>query len=117
MKELQYTAVILKKQPINEADEIITFYTQESGKVRALAKSVKLAKSKMQNWLQLLFAVKVVLSGRSNLKTISYAQVIHTHEFLRSDLQAIKFAQVASEILLKFTPDLEPKFSIRCRRA
>jgi DNA repair protein RecO len=112
MKELQYTAVILKKQPINEADEIITFYTQESGKVRALAKSVKLAKSKMQNWLQLLFAVKVVLSGRSNLKTISYAQVIHTHEFLRSDLQAIKFAQVASEILLKFTPDLEPNVSL-----
>jgi DNA repair protein RecO len=112
MKEFKYTGIVLKKQPINEADEIITCYTQEGGKIRALAKSVKLAKSKMQNWLQLFFEVRLVLSGRSNLKTISQVQVINTNEFFRNDLQAIKSAQIASEILLKFTPDLEPNTTI-----
>jgi DNA repair protein RecO (recombination protein O) len=106
-QDINYTSIVLKKQPFNEADEIITFYTQEQGKIRALAKSIKLAKSKMQNTLQQFFAVQVVLSGRGNLKTISGTVLQHTYVAMRSNLVSIKCALVAGEIVLKFTPDGE----------
>ena len=51
-RETKLTGIILKKQPLNESDEIITFYTKENGKIRALAKSVKSSKSKLQQKIQ-----------------------------------------------------------------
>ena len=47
MREQHYSAIILKKQPYREGDEIITLFTKEGGKIRCLAKSVKSPKSKL----------------------------------------------------------------------
>ncbi len=90
MKETNYTAIVLKKQLFNEADEIITFYTLEAGKVRALAKSIKLSKSKLQNALQSCYEVKLELAGKKNLKTIIGASVINPHSGLRENLDKLK---------------------------
>ena len=55
MREIKHTGIILKKQPLGEADELITLFTKEQGKVRVLAKSVKSAKSKLQQNCRLCF--------------------------------------------------------------
>lgn len=105
LNEQNFTAIILKKQPFGEADEIITFFTRENGKVRGLAKSVKLAKSKMQNSLQSLFVVSLTLAGRGNLAKIISSEVRETHGGLRVNLENLKYAFYAQEVVLKFTPD------------
>lgn len=104
-REISYTAIILKKQPLGEADEIITFFTREAGKVRGLAKSVKLMKSKLQNSLQSLFLVNLGLSGSGSLPKIISAEVKQTFPGLRQNLDAIKRAFYASELVIKFMPD------------
>ena len=103
-RETKYTAIILKKQPYKEGDEIITFYTKEQGKVRALAKSVKLAKSKLQQRLQNLFLLNLTLSHGSMPKIIS-AEPVEVFSALRENLEAVKIAFYALELVLKFTPD------------
>ncbi len=107
-QETNYTAIVLKKQPINEADEIITVYSLEGGKIRALAKSVKLPKSKLQNILQSGFEVKLELVQGKNLKTIIGGQVLNAFRGFREDLEKFKNASVALEMLLKLTPDEQP---------
>jgi DNA repair protein RecO (recombination protein O) len=62
-RENTYAALVLKKQPLNEADELITVFTKEIGKLRVLAKSVKFAKSKLQYSLQSLFLVNLTVTG------------------------------------------------------
>ncbi len=104
-REANYQAIILKKQPFGEADEIITFFTREAGKVRGLAKSVKLAKSKLQNSLQALFLVNLSLAGSGFLPKIISAEPKKTFSRLRRDLSLVKRAFYASEVVLKFTPD------------
>ena len=104
-RELNFTAIILKKQPLGEADEIITFFTRESVKIRGLAKSVKLAKSKLQNSLQTLFLVDLSVAGSGNLPKIIRAQPEETFPNLRENLFLIKQAFYVSELVLKFTPD------------
>ncbi|MBI3231986.1 MAG: DNA repair protein RecO [Candidatus Doudnabacteria bacterium] len=101
----KYTAIILKKQAFGEADEIITFFTRESGKVRGLAKSVKLSKSKLQNSLQCLFVVNLTLAGRGQLPKVIAAEVTESFFSLRLKLEVLKHAFYANELALKFTAD------------
>jgi len=103
-RENRYTAIILKKIPFNEGDEIITFFSLEQGKIRALAKSVKLQKSKLQARLQGLFLVDVTLTTGGLPKIIS-VEVEETFQSLRENLPAMKLAFYAIELVLKFTPD------------
>lgn len=104
--EAHYTAIILKKQAYKEADEIITFYTLEAGKVRALAKSVKSSKSKLQQKLQGLYLVKISLAG-NKMPKVTAAEAVEVFSGLRENLEALKRAFYAAELVLKFTPDEE----------
>jgi DNA repair protein RecO (recombination protein O) len=101
--ELKYTAIILKKQPFNEGDEIITFYTKENGKVRGLAKS---SKSKLQQKLQTLFLVQIILAGGKLPKIIS-VEAVEVFLLLRENLTAMKIAFYAIEVVLKSSADEE----------
>lgn len=106
-REIKYNAIVLKKQPFNEADEIITFFSQEAGKVRGLAKSVKLPKSKLQNSLQSLFFLQITLasSRQTSLKKIIKTQIIETFPNIRQNLQAAKAVFFVLELMLKGTAD------------
>lgn len=103
-RENTYSAIILKKQPLNEADEIVTFFTKESGKVRALAKASKFAKSKLQYSLQSLFLVKVRTTTKGLPKIIG-VEVVNSFANIRGNFEAVKTAYYAAELMLKFTPD------------
>jgi len=103
-REQTYHAIILKKQPYREADEIITFFTKEQGKIRGLAKSVKSPKSKLQQKLQALFYVQIRLTLGKMPKIIS-AETLKVYHRLRENLAAMKIAFYATEVVLKITPD------------
>lgn len=105
-RETKYTGVILKKQQFGEADEIITLFTREKGKVRVLAKSVKLQKSKLAGSLQNLFLVEaVVAKSSSRLAKLIGVQVKDNFEKLREDLEKVKLGFYVQELVLKFTAD------------
>lgn len=103
-RETKYTAIILKKQPYGEGDEILTLFTEERGKVRALAKSVKLAKSKLQSFLQACFLVKVTLTVSALPKFIA-VEVVNAFPGIRENLEAVNMAFFALETVLKGTAD------------
>jgi DNA repair protein RecO (recombination protein O) len=104
-RDKKYKAIILKKQPYGEGDEIITFFTKENGKLRVLAKSTKFAKSKLQYSLQTLFLVDLTIAGSSSLPKVIGAEVKNTFANIRENFEAAKAAFFALEVLIKFTPD------------
>ena len=106
MRELVYQAIILKKQEYKEADEIITLFTSERGKLRILAKSSKLARSKLSYGLQPIFLSEIALVGRSLPKVIG-VDPINSFPRIRENLESVKRALYALELTLKFTPDEE----------
>jgi hypothetical protein len=104
-REQIYHSIILKKQPYREADEIITLYTLELGKLRVLARSLKAAKSKLQQSLQALFLVEVRTAGSRDFPQVIGAEVIQSFAGIRENLRAAKYAFYACELALKFSPD------------
>jgi DNA repair protein RecO len=104
-REQTYTAIILKKQAFGEADEIVTFFTKEAGKVRGLAKSVKFSRAKLQNNLQSLFLVDLTLAESRQLPKIIGVAAVEHFPFMRSNMDLINHALYATELVLKFTAD------------
>jgi len=104
-REIKYTAIILKKQLLGEADEIVTFFTEESGKIRALAKSVRLPKAKLKGFLQPLYLVELAVTHNGQLPKIIRAETKLVFVALRQDLKLLNHALYACELALKFTPD------------
>jgi DNA repair protein RecO (recombination protein O) len=101
-------AIILKKNIFSEGNEIITMYTRELGKVRAVARSIKSPKSKLSFGLQNLFHTDVDILLSKNLSTIKGVKAIETFTDIYSDPAKAGLALYAAEIILKSTPDEQP---------
>ena len=109
MNYKKLTGIVLKKTNYGEADKIITLFTREKGKIRALTKSVRLLKSKLSGSLQDMSVVdvEIVQSGHRMPKLIS-VKPVKTFQSINGNLEKSSLAFYAAEILLKFSADEQP---------
>ena len=73
-------AIVLRVIRYGEADSVLTLYTRERGRVSAIAKGARRAKSKMGGRLQP--GVRVFLGlheGKGDMSTVRQAQVVEAH--------------------------------------
>ncbi len=98
-------AVIIKKIKLGEADRILTLYTPQLGKIRAVAKGVRRPRSKLAGHLELLTHSQVSLARGRNLDTITGSQTINSFLPLKSDLYLTSYALYATELVDQFTVD------------
>jgi recombinational DNA repair protein (RecF pathway) len=101
-------AIILKKHQFAETNEVITFFSRESGKSRVVAKASKSAKSKLAFGLQPLFLVELDLVSGKNMPTVTGVKVLRTYSGIRESSSKIAAALSACEFILKATADEHP---------
>jgi DNA repair protein RecO (recombination protein O) len=92
-------AVILKQRGIGEADRILTLYTLEFGKVRAVAKGVKRPGSKMSGHVDLLTHSQLMLAHGRNLDIVTQAQTVDTFIELKNNLDHLSNALYVAELV------------------
>ena len=97
--------VVLRQTPLGEADRILTIYTRELGKVRAVARGVRRPKSKLSGHLEPLSHVSVSLAEGRNLDTVSEAEVIQSFSALKEDLERLSKGIYLAELIDGFSPD------------
>lgn len=107
MRYKKLTGIILKKQNYREADQIVSCWTREAGKVRVLAKALRLPKSKLAYAVQDLSEVEIHAVGR-NLATLIGAKPLRQFSSLKQDLKKTAIAFYAAELMLKMTADEHP---------
>ena len=96
--------VVLKKQNYKEADQIITLWTKEVGKVRVLAKAIRSNKSRLAYSVQDLSLVEIETAGK-NLGVLTSAKQKKTYKAIRKDLSKIGLGFYATELVMKMTAD------------
>lgn len=104
----KYTGIILKKHPLGEADELLTIFTREGGKIRAKAPGTRKIKSRLAGSLQSLNEIEfetAVSHGPGRLPVIIAVRVSRLNNFLRENLKKFAHALVAIETLYRLTPD------------
>jgi DNA repair protein RecO (recombination protein O) len=102
-------AVVLRSLRLGEADRVLHLYTEDRGRIGAVAKGVRRVKSRFGGRLEPLSRVKLVLhEGRGDLCTITAADTVHAHATLRERGASIERASQACDAVLRLFDAAEP---------
>lgn len=101
------TALVIRGTDFSETSRIVTLWTKELGKVRALAKGGRRLKSNFDVALDLLTVCGIVLirKSSSSLDLLTEARVEERFPHLRHDLAALYGAYYVAEMLGDWTQD------------
>jgi DNA repair protein RecO (recombination protein O) len=101
----QTEAIIIKRLNLGEADRILTLYTPDYGKVKAVAKGSRRPKSKLGGHVELLTHSILLLARGRNLDIITQAQTINCFLPLKDDLKRMSYGLYISELIDSFTEE------------
>lgn len=96
-------AVVLRHYDWGEADRILTLYTRELGKLRAIAKGVRRIRSRKAGHLQPFTRVALLLARGRDLWIVTQAQMQDTYLPIREDLEKTGYAAYVVEVLDRFS--------------
>ena len=96
-------AVILRHSDYGEADRMLTLYTAQLGKTRALVKGARKITSRKAGHLEPFTHVKLQLAKGRDLPLVTQADTIDTYLALRENLLLTSQASYVIELLDRFT--------------
>jgi DNA repair protein RecO (recombination protein O) len=113
-------AVVLRSMRYGEADRILHLYTPARGRIGAIAKGVRRARSRFGGRLEPFFRLNIELhEGRGELLTVTGAQTVEGYARLRGDVQALDAAARACDAVGRLFETGEPHpgvFNLLCRK-
>jgi DNA repair protein RecO (recombination protein O) len=106
---LKTEGIVLRSIRYGEADRILHLYTPYRGRIGAIAKGARRARSRFGGRLEPFFRLDLVLyEGRSELLTVTSAETVAAHARLREDAAALDGAARACEAVARVFDDGEP---------
>ena len=115
---VQTEAVVLRSIRYGEADRILHLYTPGRGRIGAIAKGSRRARSRFGGRLEPFFRLRLDLhEGRSDLMTVTGAQTISPYAGLREDPDALDAAARGCDAVSRLFDSGEPHpevFNLLC---
>lgn len=98
---------MIRHQDWGEADRIITVFSLEKGKVRAVAKGVRRLRSRKAGHLEPFTRLNMLLAKGRDLPIITQAESIQAYLPLRESLELVGYASYLAELLDRFSVEEE----------
>jgi DNA repair protein RecO (recombination protein O) len=119
-RSVKTEAVVLRSMRYGEADRILHLYTPHRGRVGAIAKGVRRARSRFGGRLEPFFRVQMELhEGRGELLTVTGANTVDAYARLRTSARALDAAARACDAVGRLFETSEPHpgvFNLLCRQ-
>jgi len=106
-RSIRAEAVVLRHSNLGEADRLLTLYTRELGKVRAIAKGARKMTSRKAGHIEPFTRVRLQLAKGRDLFIVTQAETIDSYQPLRENLTKTGYAAYVIELLDRFVPDEE----------
>lgn len=88
--DYKFTGIILNKKDVGETDRIYTIYTLESGKIRAMAKSVRKANAKLAGFLENFTLAEIFTAKSQGIGKITGSLVLDSFSGIRENLEIVQ---------------------------
>lgn len=112
MSELLKTrAIVLSKMEFRETSLILRLFSEDYGSLSLIAKGARSQKSRTGNIADGLNLIEAVFYGKSNgssLQLLKEASLIESNKWIKEDLDSLRYACAASELLKFFIPEALP---------
>jgi DNA repair protein RecO (recombination protein O) len=111
-RSLSTEAIVLRSIRYGEADRVLHMYTPGYGRIAAIAKGARRARSRFGARLEPFFHIRVMVhEGRSDLHTVTGADTIEAHRALRDHAATLDAAARACDAVARLfeTPDPHPE--------
>ena len=92
-------ALVIREQPYQDHDKLLTLFTEKEGKQRAIAKGARRRKSGMASAVQLFAFSEMVYYPGKNFASINEAKLIEAFYPLRNDIRLMTLASYITELL------------------
>ncbi len=112
MQSFRTEAIILRRTNYGEADRILNVLTPEHGKLSAIAKGVRKAKSKLAGGLELFATSDItLLRGKSDMYTVSSARLVKFYGDILKDYDRMQLGYEFVKLINRATETVaEPEF-------
>jgi len=98
-------AIVLRHQPVGEADRILTLFTREFGKLRVSARGVRKTTSRLAGLVQPYTAGRFLLARGRTLDVVAQAEITRAFAGLGRDLLRSAYAAYVAELVDRFLPE------------
>lgn len=98
-------AIVLKHADFGEADRLVTLFTREEGKLRAVAKGARKPGSRKGGHLEPFTRVSLLLGKGREIPVVEQAEAVELNAALGSNLVALGYAAYVVELVDKFSAD------------
>src|SRR3990172_1324763 len=105
-------AVVLRHSDWGEADRLLSLYSREQGKLRAVAKGVRKVRSRKAGHLEPFTRVSLLLPRGRDLPLVTQAEARDAYLPLREDLLLVGYASYVVELIDRFTYEGEENRSL-----
>lgn len=99
MKAYKTEGIIIKRQNFGEADRLLTIYSKDFGKIKAIGKGVRRPLSKLSGHLELFYESDFVIAKGKNLDIINGAQTLNRFENIKTDELTLSAAYALGELI------------------
>jgi DNA repair protein RecO (recombination protein O) len=103
LRSFRVEAVVLRHNDWGEADRMLTLFTLEIGKVRALAKGVRKPRSRKAGHIEPFTRVSLQLARGRDILLVTQAEALEAYNPLRDDLMLATYTSYVIELLDRFT--------------
>lgn len=102
-------AVVLRSIRFGEADRVLHLYSEDRGRVGAIAKGVRRVRSRFGGRLEPLCRARLILhEGRGELCTVTSAETVNAHAALRERRDSLERGAQACDAVLRLFDSSEP---------
>ncbi len=110
MKTLKTKAIVLSRVNYGETDRILTVITPDLGKLRLIARGVRVIKSKLAGGIE-LFSVNDIsfIKGRSDVYTLTSSRLSQNYGHIIKDINRVQFGYEILKTIHKTTEDVTDK--------
>jgi DNA repair protein RecO (recombination protein O) len=105
-------ALVLKRTDVGEADRLLTLYTPDRGKIRAVAKGARKPTSRKTGHVELFNYASLLIAVGRELDVVTQADALDTFLPLRTNLDRLSYAYYFAELVDRFTEEGEENYKV-----